>query len=564
MIFVRFVYICGMKRSTLLLLLAFSLIAVACPQVDPDNPEPTPEPTPKPDSVTVSMSATRKITAADLISASLAEQLTLSDDGTYAVSCEGSPVVMPFDGLKDYDGARPFRKYCNFPISYDFNLGKKPSLPSDAGYGDVDLSKVMPATYNLGSRSKGTTIYAPALPDGLTSVESISLNENSRIRVTLSIPNCFFTDGTVTPSFSVDMRQFFESSDAVDGILSFDAPLTKENGWSYTKIFRLSGVIFDPANFDPQANKLKIDARIGLSGKVAYEGMKTTRSLLSAADEKMKLNVTVVLLDVGCESITGSFSYNTKVMSNTLDLRDFASVAGTTLDTKHAEIWLGLTGDLPVESAATVSLTTKRSRRTLGKAEGIQVEMPAANDGQPSSATKTLKSSDTGIAAMLSDMPDELLISSSSATNPESKGTMWIGQSYSASVTPSVRIPLAFNKSFSVKLSDTLAAPSQLKAALKKGSASLIGQVSNTLPYPVTMAVKMIDDNGRAVTTETSMRVPAGATTNISMEVKNAVGEGIDSMSRALVTFKVTGVDGSRPLKNTDALQADLKVKFLN
>lgn len=564
MIFVRFVYICGMKRSTLLLLLAFSLIAVACPMVDPDDPKPTPGPTPTTDSTTVSLSTTRKITASDLVSLSLAERLSLSADGTYALSSEGSPVAMSFDGLKDYDGSRPFRKYCNFPISYDFRLGNKPSVPTGAGYGEIDLSSVLPATVNLGSRSKGTTLYAPALPDGLASVESITLSEKSQIRITLSIPDCFFTDGTVTPSFSVDMRQFFESDETVDGILTFDAPLTKENGWAYTKNLRLTGVIFDPANFDASTNKLKIDARIGLSGKVAFEGMKTTRARLSAAEDLMKLNVTVVLLDVSCESITGSFSYKTKDMSGTLDLHDLANAAGKTLDAKHAEIQLDLSGNLPVESGATVALTTKRSRRTLGKAEGIQLEMPAASEAQASSASRTLTSADAGVAALLTEMPDELLVSSSAFTNPESTGTMWIGQSYAASITPSVRIPLAFNKNLSVEVSDTLTAPSQLKAALKKGPASLSGQVSNSLPYPATMTVRMIDEYGMAVTTETSMDVPAGATTNVSMTVKNAAGEGIDGLSRTVVTFKVTGVDGSRPLKSTDALQADLKVKFLN
>ena len=89
MILLRFVYICVMKRSTLLLLVAFSLIAVACPMTDPDNPRPKPNPptpTPTNDSTTVSISATRKIGATDLFNGDMAKLLTLESDGTYAFS----------------------------------------------------------------------------------------------------------------------------------------------------------------------------------------------------------------------------------------------------------------------------------------------------------------------------------------------------------------------------------------------------------------------------------------------------------------------------------------------
>ena len=545
--------------------MAFSLIAVACPVVDPGKPTPAP-PTPSNDSTTVSISATRKITATDLVGETLSGLVSLSGDGSYVVSFSGEALELPFEGLKNYDGARPFRKYCNYPISYNFKLGNKPSLPSGAGYGEIDLMPVLPSSVNLGSRSKGTTLYAPALPDGLTSVEAITLDENSRIRVTLSLVSTPFSGGTVTPSFSVDMRQFFESSDAVDGILNFDAPLTKENGWSYTKVFRLSGAVFDPANYDAAARNLKIDARIGLSGEVAYEGMKTTRATLSGADETMLLNVTVVLLDVRCESVTGSFDYKIKEQSTTLDLHELTTAGGKSLDLSNAQIRLDAAGEVPVAGFVTASLTTKRNRRTLGKADGLELALPAADDGKSSSVSRLLTASDSGIAALLEETPDELLLSSSVRTDPESVGKMWVGKGYAASVTPSVQIPLAFNKSFTAEVSDTLTVPAQLKTALKKGTATLSGEVVNSLPLAATMSVKMIAADGTVLTAETSMEVPAGATVPVSMNIRNAAGDGIDRLSNTVVTFRLSGTDTatSRPLKPTDAIQAELKIKFAN
>ena len=555
-----------MKRSTLLLLVALSLIAVACPMVDPDNPKPTPTPTPTPtnDSTTVSLSTTRKFTAAELLGRETASLLTVTGDGTYALAFEGEPFPLPLDGLKNYDGGRPFRKYCNFPISYNFNLGKKPSVPSGAGYGEFSLSTVLPAKVNLGSRSKGTSIYAPALPEGLVHVESITLSEQSRISVTLSLLSTPFTGGTVTPSFKVDMRKFFESAEAEDGILSFDAPLTKENNWTCTKIFHLTGAVFDPANYDPSTRTLKIDARIGLSGSVAYEDMKGTRSSLSNADDAMLLNVTVVLYDVTCESVTGKFDIKSKEQNTTLDMHGLSSSVSKAVNASNAAIRLDMTNNMPVPTKSVSTLTTKRSRRTLGKVEGIEVEATAASGETEGKGSRTFTSSDAGISKLLSEAPDELIVSASAQTDPETLTTLMLGGSYASTLKPSVEIPLALNKNFSVEVRDTLAAPAQLKTALKKGPAQLSGQVSNGLPMPVTMTVKMIDDVGMAVTAETTLEIPASSTAPIDMTVRNTAGEGIDNMTSALVTFKVAGTDNARPLKSTDALQAELKVKFQN
>lgn len=556
-----------MKRSTLLLLLAFSLVAVACPNVDPDKPKPTPAPTPAPtaDSTTVSLSATRKITGSDIVGSELGQLLTVADDGAYALAFEGEPFPMNVDGLKNFDGGRPFRKYCNFPISYNFKLGQKPSLPTGAGSGQIDLSTVLPATVNLGSRAKGTALYVPALPEGMTSVESITLKESSRVQVTLSLVSTPFTGGTVTPSFSVDMRKFFESSDAEDGFLKFDAPLSKENGWSYTKNFRLTGAVFDPANYDASTRTLKIDARIGLSGKVAYENLTATRSSLSAAADEMLLNVTVVLYDVACESITGKFDYKSKDVTATLDMHALSAATAKTIDVSKASVRLEATNSMPLAAKAVSSLTARRNRRTLGKAEGLTTDVPAAAEGEVASASRTFAAEDGDIKALFAEAPDELVVTGYAQTDTSNTGTLRLDGGYVNTLRPSMYIPLAFNKNLSVEVRDTLAAPSQLKAALKKGAASLSGEVANTLPLAATMTVKLIADDGSVLSSEASMDVPAGASAPVALSLRNVAGDGIEKLSKAVVTFKLTGTDSSvRPLRQTDAIQAELKVKFAN
>jgi len=552
-----------MKRSTILLLIAFSLIAVACPTVEPVNPEPEPEP--KKDSSTVALSATRQFTVSDLIGKELAQQMNSASDGTYDVSFEGAPMDFSFEDLKDYDGSRLFKSYCKLPIGYDFKLGEKPSVPTGAGSsGEIDLSSILPATVNLGSRSKSMDIGVSGLPEQLSSLESITLTENSRVSVTLSLTNPFFTAGTVTPSFSVDLSKLFESSDAVDDILSFDAPLTKANGWSTTKYFRLSGVNFDPSNYDPEKHRLKLNLGVKLKGKVTYEGMKTTRSRLLSADPNIVLNVTVVLLDIACETITGSFNSKTLDQSATLEMKSLAAASAASIDASNAEVCLDLSGDLPVASKTTLKLTTKRGTRTIGQSGDIVIEMPAAEGGNVASVSKTLRASDEGMSAVLKDAPDALVMKSVTMMDPESKGTVRIGDVYKTSVKPSIRIPLAFKKSFSAEVRDTLPVPTQLKAGLKAGSASLSGEVTNTLPFAAKMTVKLIADDGTVLSSEAEMDVAAGASSPVNLTLTNTAGDGVDRLSKAVVTFKLSGTDDNRPVKQTDAIQADLKVKFQN
>lgn len=550
-----------MKRFTFpLLALLTMLVATACPEKDPNNNNPTPTPTPPvPDSVTVSLATTQKIAAADLLGSELAAKAQTVSDGTYAIALAGDPAAFSFDALEKYDGGRAFGLYCNVPVSYSFKLKAKPTTSQT---GEIDLSKLLPSTINLGTRRKSQTVYAAALPDGMTAIEGITLTEKSRVKVTLTIPDCYFTEGTVTPSFSVDMQKLFKSDEEVDGVLSFDAPLTKDNNWTYTREFHFSSASFDPDNFDAKGRKLRIDAQIGFSGTVAMEGLKTTSSRLAAAPDMTLLTVTVVMLDVACETITGKFDYKTKNVETTFNTRVLTASGAPALDLSKSSIGLTLDGDMGVATNTTVSLSARRKSRTYAKADEVTVNLPGAVDGK-ASTTKTFTAADgQGIADILSQAPDELVVAGKSVTDTDTFGTLVVGKSGKVSLTPSLNVPVALGKDYTKEVTETVSVPSQLKEALKKGSVRVFGDVSNSLPLNAEIKVKLVDDNGYALTDEAAFTLAADTKTSVNMTLRNTAATGIDAATKAVITTKLTGVDNARLIKKDDNLQADLKVKL--
>lgn len=544
-----------MKRLMILTLAVFALSA-ACNRPDPD---PDSEHASQ-DSVSVDLAASCRLTADDLLDSGLKAAVKTASDGSRFVEYEGDPISYTIGALSAYDGGRPFRKYCNFEITYDFTLGNAPSVPAGAS-GEIDLSTLMPSSVNLGSRSKGTTLYATAFPDGLQSIEAITLTENSRIQVSLSIPDCFFTDGTAVPSFEVDMNRFFESSDAENGILRFDAPMSPDNGWSVTREFRLTGAVFDPSGFDAKNLRLQIEASIGLAGKVVYDQLKTTAAKLRAASGPIKLHVCVILFDVECATIRGSFGFRTKEASKTLNLRDFASMVSA-FDFSGSDIVFKAGSDLPIPGFVNLSLTGKAGRKTYVKTDNISIPVPAAAEGGMSSASLTLNAAG-GYETLFSQFPEDLEIAAVVASDPETVGTLEVGKAFSASLIPAIRVPLVYAKDYSATYRDTVSVSAQVREALLKGEARIVGEISNSLPLQSRVSVKLISDSGTGLTAEVGQDVAPGAKESVSMTLRNTAGSSIGQATKAVISYQLTGVEEGKPLSRDGSIQANLKLRYL-
>ena len=538
--------------KSLLHLLAFSaafMLLTACPKPDTE-----PIPVPRPDE-TVSLGQTGAITGQSLVAESLQSLLVQQADGGLAFSHTDAPFSLSFDILKTYDGAKPFARYCNYPIDYNFNLGAKPAVPAEAPE-EIDLTGILPATIDLGYRSKGMSIYLSGLPEEVIALEGIQLAESSHFDVTLSIVSPFFTEGSVIPEFSVDMRAFFNSPEAVEGILHFDAPLTAANGYKATKIFHLDGVPFDPDNFDASRHNLRLDARVGLSGTVALEGLKTTKTRLAAAPADLLINVTVVLRDVSCTSVTGRFSYQTKAVTGTLNLP--SALAAMAIDPAGSSVELDMTSNLSVPAQALVDLTTRRSRRTIAEVSGMRMPLAVATPG--STTTSVFKLQEAGdLSPLFARVPDEFLFETSAATQEDQTCTVLLGQNNVVTLTPNVVIPFVPASTFDMSLADTLSVQSKVGTALKAQPLGLQGEMVNTLPLDVDMAFTLIDDTGRTLSRPVTQTFAAESTTAIRQEIVAATAA-TDNLSKAVVVYRIRNPKSPRPIRASDKLQATLNI----
>lgn len=528
---------------------AFVLLT-ACPKVEP---EPTPEPRPE---VNASLGQTSLVTSESMLTDGAHKLLVEQSDGSYAFVFKENAFSVSYSFIQNYDPSHPFKRYVNSPIDYDFNLGNKPAAPADAG-DVIDLTKIMPAVVNLGSRSKGTSIYLSGLPEELTALEGVTLSEDSRFEVTLSLTDPFFTDGVATPEFKVDMRRFFNSPEATNGILSFDAPLTRQNGYRATKVFHISDVPFNPANFSAKNHNLKLEASIGLSGKVYYKDIKTTKSRLAAAPSDMLLNVSVVLRNVSIKAIKGRVEgVDKKTASKTMKIQ--SDLAALALDPAASTVKVDIATNLSIPTETTLDLTSRKGGKAIGSAAGINVPLEVMPFD--SSATFSMMLNETSdLSKVLSSMPDDFVFKTTVC--PPSEDCYWfcIDQKSSVSFKPTVTMPYKPGKDFIYEKVDTISVPSGVGAALTDRSAELKGEMVNSMPLDVELIVTLVDGSGNAVTQPVSQTFPAGSTTQVSQTIK-APGEAAASIAKAVVATRVHGTEQSRALTRNDKLQATLNI----
>jgi hypothetical protein len=354
------------------------------------------------------------------------------------------------------------------------------------------------------------------------------------------------------------MTKFFGSLEAVDGTLKFDATLTPENGYKASKVFHLSDVAFDPANYSAANHNVRVDARIVLSGKVAYDGMKTTRARLNAAPDAMELNATVILYDLAAESFTGQFSYKTRPVTGSMGLQQ--GLDALNIDFEGAEVGLGVETDLSHPVDATVGLTAKKNRLTVGSVSDLVLPLPVAEPGATTRGDFNLGDG-SALASLFTKTPDELVYNVATSPREGESGTVVLGKTNTLQFTPSVSVPLRLGERFDKTYTDTLSVPSSVGQALATKSLELIGQVDNQLPVQAKMSFVLLDDAGRALTRAVSVTSKADSKKNVNLTL-NATGSGSQPVTKAAVTFRVQGAKGSRPAKASDGLSAQLSIKI--
>ena len=536
-----------LKNILVVLPLAAALLA-AC-----EEPQPIPDPTPSAaDSLTVDLSDIRSLNAVDIIAPELRGAVSKSQDGTLMLSFAGERGAATIEAMKDYDGAAPVRRYCNYPISYTFDMGARPMASGDS-------LVIADRTIDLGTRSKGTTLYLSGLPAGLTSLKGVTLTEESCIDVTLSMVSPWFTDGVITPTFSVDMRRFFGAREAEAGILTFDAPLSKKNGWTTTKTFHLTDVVFDPENFDAKGQKLKLDAAIGLSGTVALSGLHTTAEKEAAAPANLQMTVTVILHDVAVADVKGTFSFSGTSDAYALSMPGLAVKGTQLLDLTSAQVTVEAIGSVPGPCDVSSSLDAHMERRSVAKASGLLFEFPASPaSGKSESWGDFGRASSGEMETLLSKDFNNILFQTSVSLDPDAVMTIPIGESYDVLLTPLIEFPVRPKAGYVVDIRDTIPVPQNVVNALKEGEVRFVGSLMNSLPLDLNVEMQGFSATGAPLLSLALPTVSAGTSVPVDITVKNTVGTSIENLAMLVLSINGTFGEGDNTLIDGSCLKADL------
>ena len=557
------------------LVIALCCMAWACTDHDYDFDRTDPDITLLGEDVFIPLGQTGPLTVESLLGEKMADFLVPLEDGTCAIQYKGKAVNFVFDELKNIDGAAPFQRFVDFPISYDFALFSKPENPSFNAQGVADLSGSIPGQIELQNLSRSLDVSITGLPAQLASLKAITLTQKSRIEITVSVPDCLLTGGTVTPDLTFDMGSFFESDDFPEGLIKIDTPLTSGNGYSATTTIQLHKFALDPDSFNPADHTLSVNASLKFSGTCAVSQPRTDRDHHAKAPKDAKLHVTVIMRDIACKEIEGTFDYSRKSQV-TFQLGDLS--AGMTdklnsdvrFDFLDPTILLDIESNITIPISGQLELAARQNKVKYAEVKGIPVIFPVAAPG--ASASKRIRlakdpATNPGedpialdFTSLLSKIPDDLLITANASTLRDRTATLRIGENYKVSISPQIIIPLYFGPETKVSLSSTVALPARLGAMIQKNSFQVKGTIDNGFPLQLSFSLVMVDEDGTALTETVRQTLAADASNDIELTLAKLPGADPTRLASAILSFEADGIPESRPVKTDDAIQANLHI----
>ncbi|MBR5019828.1 MAG: hypothetical protein IKX53_09375 [Bacteroidales bacterium] len=555
-----------MKKAFFCFLAALGLFFLsACGGKIPEpEPTPTPTPTPKPD-VTLTLGETAKFTAASLLGDALTAKLVRGEGDMYSLDFSGDGIELIADPLAGYDGSKMFSKFLNTPLTTSFTLAKKPTAPGDDK--DIDLSALLPDKLNGGSVSMSYSFGFSGFPASLTELQGVNLTDDSSFEVAVSLANPCFTAGTLTPTFTVDLSSLFGISGAENGVLTFDMELTPENGYSMVKNFHPESFTVKSENYNPSTMSVRADLSASAMVTAVHSGLKTTRSRLEAALSPFKLNVRLVLKKVTIDSFTGKFKYSMKDGASSVNLALLGTRIGGTentleslgLDPSAGKLSMDVESLFPVEADAKIGVTAKKSRTSVGSVSDIPLVIPARDETGPAKVQYDL-SKFGDVSPLLKKVATEMAFTAG-AKGKDAVGTFRIGEPAKVTLVPSVNIPMCFGAALSYTTEERLDLPQNAAAALKDGALTVLGTLTNTFPVSLSAFFVLVDAAGVAVSDEASLSVAAESTSNVQLPFKAKSGSSLENAKTAVLKYTIKGIDGSRPIKATDYIQANLNAK---
>lgn len=562
-----------MTRIRILFIIVLSLAAASCVNHAYDFDKIDPDITLLGEDVTIPLGQTGPLTIGALMGEKTADYLVPLEDGTCAIQYKSKAVNLVLNELKNLDGSAPFQRFCDYPINHDFSLFSKPANPSFNSQGDADLSASVPGRVNLQAMSQNFDFSFSGLPSQIVSLESVSLSKKSRIDVTISIPDCLFTAGTVTPDLSLDIGSFLVSDAFPDGIVKIKPTLNSSNGYKATTTVYLNKLALGPENFNAADHSLSMNASMKFTGSCTISQPHTSRDKHSKAPDDVKLQITIILRDLAISEVRGAFDYSYKSQV-AFQLGDLSSSLTDKLgkdlcfDFTDPAILLDIESNLTIPISAKLGLTARQNKVKYAEVSNIPISLPVASSGAfvskrfRISGNPQKKQGEEAIARdltkLLSKIPDDMVIAAEVATKSNQTAILRIGENYRVTISPQIIIPFSFGPELKVAISDTLALPSQVGSMIQKNSFKVKGTVDNGFPIQFSFSFVMAGEDGTPLTETVRQTLSAESANDIELNLAALPGADPTQIVSAIMTFEMDGVPDSRPVMADDAILANL------
>lgn len=531
--------------------------------------------------ITLPLGSTGRITVADMLDNMIGDQfddlLFRQEDDSYTIEYRTRTLNFSFSAADYVDGSNPFRTYVRTPVALTIPFVEKPAVTFAAGSDEADLSGLLPAVKKMPSRNLGRTLPVRTLPKELVGLESLTLSEDSQVQVTVSIPGCMLSKGTITPDLKIDLSSFLEVAEAQEGVARFDTPLTPENGYKATRTYSLRKVLIDPESFNAKEHRMNLDIKVKFEGSFSFDHPVTDRSTYAGAPLQQDIQVEVMLLKMDVQSIVGRFDFKPSDVSAALGITPLTSRIRKALegfdvsyDFDRPEIIMDVQSNISLPTAGLMTLTAVRNDKPIAELKDIPVDFPISSDGSMfSRRIRVAKGADTAagdidldVSPLLKQLPDDVNITISPYTLPDETGEVSLVQRYRASVNPLLVIPVSFGTGMEMSMRDTLALPDSIGVMLTSQNLQLFGEITNTLPMQIGLTCHLVDDRGYAVFEPVKADIAARGDSPLELPLKAVIGRRPEELTRAILDFRFTVPEAGHIIYAGDYAQVRLHARL--
>lgn len=554
-----------LKLLPVLLLLLASVFGVSCVDHAYDFQNTDTDAVIANDGISVPLGSTKQMTVESLFGKSLGDAVSKKADGSYLIHYDANTFSADISGLNNIEADLPIGDASN-PVEAIVWLFDKPEVDLSLYPDDrVDLSDHMDLYGKLHNHIETIHISISDIPKEIAGIKAMTLAPGATLKVSVSIPDCVLTEGTISPDVKIDLSELLNITGIADNILKInDLVLSPENNYSAQITYPVQGIIFDPDNFDPKAHSLDLNADIKVSGNYIIQHPATTKTHYLESPYDNSLVVDFEVTGASIATVTGSFDYKTSQVNYSYDLGDFAGKLGSddaVLDFANPSILLDLQGALGIPVTAHLTIIGLKKGAPVGpEQKDMLIELPVAKDGSISKQLTISKNGDIpyDLSALLRANPDAIEFRIYAETDKSKNGTISKDGKYWLDLTPHIDIPLAFGPELRLSFRDTLPIPSTVGSLLKNNTLMLSGDAIHTLPLCLRFGFVMTDDAGNAVTSPVNTPdITTGQKTSFELSQTASSPSSAERISKAILTFNLSASESGAALNANQTIQLD-------